>query len=246
MKASLIEAQNLSVAGDGGRMLLHSVSFSCVPGERVAVVGPNGAGKTTLAKTIAGLTPRYQGSLSVAGYGEIRTILPEKLTRIVSYVPQRVDALPYFTVREFLDLSRNGTGPESLSASVSDLLDRRLPQLSGGELQRVLLTGAIAQGAQLIVLDEPTASLDPKGRGEVESLLMDSVTRKQVASVLVTHDISLAVRCSDRVVILKEGTIVADLPVASPDLVSTLQAAYDCRFERLTVDDGKRLMIVPA
>ncbi len=245
MTPSLIEAQNLSIVGDGGGILLHSVSFSCAPGERIAVVGPNGAGKTTLAKAIAGLTPRYQGSLSIAGYGEIRSILPERLSRIVSYVPQRVEALPYFTVREFLEMSRNGAGSESFCSSVSELLERRLPQLSGGELQRVLLTGALAQGARLIVLDEPTASLDPRGRGEVETLLMESVTRMQVATVLVTHDISLAARCSERVVILKEGSIVGDLSVASPDLVPTLQAAYGCRFERLTVDDGKRLLIVP-
>jgi ABC-type cobalamin/Fe3+-siderophores transport system ATPase subunit len=229
MQSPLIEAQNLGVVGSDGQMLLHAICFSCAPRERIAVVGPNGAGKTTLARTITGLSPQYHGSLCVGETGEIRSIAPAALSRIVSYVPQRVDSLPYFSVEEFIQLSGGGSGFEELRDSLSPLYKRKLPQLSGGELQRVLLAGAIVQGAQLIVLDEPTASLDPRGRGEVRELLMNTLQQMNIACVLVTHDISLAVHCCERVIVMKGGRILADLAANSSELTATLEAAYECR-----------------
>jgi ABC-type cobalamin/Fe3+-siderophores transport system ATPase subunit len=120
-----------------------------------------------------------------------------------------------------------------------------LPDLSGGELQRVLLAGAIAQGALLIVLDEPTASLDPKGRGEVEQALRRDGYGADLSCILVTHDISLAVRTCDRILVMKDGKIVWSGGVTELGLLPALEVAYGCVFSRMTPDDGTETFIVP-
>lgn len=200
----------------------------------MSVVGPNGAGKTTLLKVIAGLAKRYSGSVLV-DQREVRNEGPQWLSRTVGFVPQRLEHLPCFTVREFLELSGDAR-KEPVARLTDHLRTRRLPELSGGELQRVLLAGALAQGVRLLLLDEPTSNLDPTGRAEVEMLLSE-LKREDVTLLMVTHDISLALRCSERLMIMSHGAISWSGRGDDDAVVSELEKVYQCRFVRVEHED---------
>lgn len=243
MKIPLLQVSDIAARGFDGEELIQHINFSVGAAERVALVGPNGAGKTTCAKAVAGIRPYSSGSIQINGVHEVNRLLPRELSRLVSYVPQRVENLPYFTVEDFLTLSGDGELNAQAYSLVAHLGERYLPELSGGELQRVLIAGAITQGAHLLVLDEPTASLDPRGRREVEELLRASASKEVSSEVkslpamlLITHDISLAVRVCARVLIMKQGRIVWDGSSQDPQMIAQLEDAYGCAFKRLSSD----------
>ncbi len=225
----------------GNHQLLQSLSFVLQSGEPVCVVGPNGAGKTTLLKVVAGLSRGYSGSVLLQ-QREVRDERPDRLAHIVGFVPQRLEHLPCFSVAEFLELSGNAR-KEAVTRLTDHVRNRYLPELSGGELQRVLLAGALAQGVRLLLLDEPTSNLDPTGRAEVE-VLLDELAQEDVTLMMVTHDISLAVRCSTRLVIMSQGSISWSGGVNDEALVSELGKAYRCRFLRVEHHDLQRPLIV--
>ena len=181
----------------GERALLRDITLAITAGEKVALVGANGAGKSSLLRVIAGLLPRYSGSVKIEGR-EVNVLSPRERFRLVSLVLQRLPFVPRFTVQEFLELSEHSDS-KALGATVTGLLDRYLCDLSGGELQRVVLMSAVAQGAKLVLLDEPTAHLDPTGRGEVERILQRYHHQKSISYLLVTHDITLATRLAERI-----------------------------------------------
>jgi ABC-type cobalamin/Fe3+-siderophores transport system ATPase subunit len=234
----LLKVSALSVTQKGAQ-LLRDVSLSLCAGECLAVVGPNGAGKTTLLRAVAGLLSPSAGSVSIDGE-EASRMTPERRMQMVGLVPQRLAHIPPFTVREFLELSGLARGEESLSL-VKHLEDRLLPELSGGELQRALIAGAVAQGATLLLLDEPTASLDPVGRKQVEEVLCACRESMKVSYIMVTHDVSLAARAADSVAIMRDGAIAwIGLP-QEPELVRQLSDAYGCHFVRL----GHECLSVP-
>lgn len=225
------------------RVMLSGLDCSLNFGECLSVVGPNGAGKTTLLRVLCGLYRSYQGSARIANR-EVKGERVDDLARMVSLVPQRMEFLPGFTVGEFIELS--GAGHQGCIAGlIGDLEQRLLPELSGGELQRVIIAGAVAQGVKLLLLDEPTANLDPAGRSEVERVLRLCREELGVSYILVTHDISLALRCCSRMVIMANGA--ATWQGASDDrgIVERLESAYSCGFARL--DGGSKLgsVVVP-
>lgn len=230
MTQPLLALRNVSF-NVGGRALLRDINFTIDAGEKVALVGANGAGKSTLLKVIAGLLPRYAGSVRVEGR-EVREISARERSAMVSFVPQRLPFVPRFTVREFLELS-GVTDLGVVDPTVVRLADRNLPDLSGGELQRVVVVGAIAQRARLVLLDEPTAHLDPNGRGEVEGIVQRYHHEQSVSYLLVTHDISLATRLADRIIIVRQGSILWDGRVSDAELPTLLERAYESRFTRV-------------
>lgn len=223
-----LQAVSLSI---WSRPILRDVNLSVRHGEKVAVVGPNGAGKSSMLKTIAGLYRSYEGSVLVDG-AEVRDVAPKTLSHLVSLVPQRLEFLPRFRVREFFEMSglvdMGGVDP-----ALPPLLERYLPDLSGGELQRVVLAGAVAQGARLLLLDEPTAHLDPTGRSEVERVIAEYHERENISYLLVTHDVSLAARAAERVIVMKEGRVMWDGPTNDSTLTDILEQAYGCSFSRV-------------
>lgn len=226
-----------------GRSLLQGIDLTISRGEKVAVVGANGAGKSSLLKVIGGLYPGYSGSVKLEGR-EVKGIPPRERARLVSMVPQRLPFVPRFTAREFLELSGVSEVNE-LDPTVRDLLDRYLPDLSGGELQRIVVVGAVAQGAKLVLLDEPTAHLDPTGRSEVERILRRYHHERSVSYVLVTHDISLATRLAERVVMVRQGMIAWDGSVSDPTLPCMLEAVYGCSFTKFEHPLTGESLIVP-
>jgi iron complex transport system ATP-binding protein len=223
-----LQAVSLSIVA---QPILRELNLSISHGEKVAVVGANGSGKSSMLKTISGLYRFYTGSVLVDGR-EVHDVEPKTLSLLVSLVPQRLEFLPRFRVCEFFEMSGlvDLTG---IDPALPPLLERYLPDLSGGELQRVVLAGAVAQGARLLLLDEPTAHLDPTGRSEVERVINDYHKRENISYILVTHDVSLAVRAAERMVVMKEGRVMWDGSTEDSALTDILEQAYGCSFSRV-------------
>ncbi len=220
MTAPIIEVDGLTF-GYGPHAVLHEVSFTVHPGEHLAIIGPNGAGKSTLLKCLDRLVEGFRGTLRVQGR-DLSTYSQRELARVVSYVPQGEGRDFPFTCREFVAMGRyphlspfTVRRPEDeqavddalARAGLMPMAERRMDTLSGGERQRLLIAAAMAQGAALLLLDEPTTFLDPKHRQEVEQLLSLLNHESGVTLVAVTHDLNRAVRSADRVLVLKEGRV---------------------------------------
>lgn len=197
-----IEVDNLSVAFDG-RAVLQNIRLRVPHGQLVALIGPNGSGKTTLLRALLGLEKRASGRVQLLGEANVKRALPR-----VGYVPQRLalDRSFILSVREFLALrlrstrnwfwlshARIDTAIRSVlvEIGVGTLLNRPLAQLSGGQLQRVLIGFALLGGPDLLLLDEPTAGVDTPGEQTFYELIAEIQKRHHLTVVLVSHDLSM-------------------------------------------------------
>ena len=206
----------------GGRTTVDSVNISVMAGELVAVIGPNGAGKSTLVGLLAGdLRPAW-GRASVAGHETRRARSPE-MARARAVMPQHGEVRFPFTVYEVVMMGRHphqgrwGT-PSARDrqvvedamrqAEVWDLRDRVYRTLSGGEQRRTALARAFAQDTKVMLLDEPTSSLDIRHR-ELVMALCRRKAGEGCAILAVLHDLNLAASYADRIIAMKEGRVAA-------------------------------------
>jgi iron complex transport system ATP-binding protein len=210
----------------GAPPVLDAVDLEIGGGQLVCLLGPNGAGKTTLLRLVGGLVAPTRGQLRVLGCDPAREPR-RRLARRLSYTPQSYRlAFPY-RVSEVVLMGRyahQGGSPFGLEreadldaaaeamerCDVLALAGRRFDELSGGEQRRVLLAQAFCQGAQLLLLDEPTASLDPAHALALFAALAAERDRRGATALIVTHDVNLAARTADRVLLLSRGRIAAD------------------------------------
>jgi len=210
-------------AGYGPRAVLRAVDLTLEPGRLIALAGPNGAGKSTLLRALAGLIRPTAGAVTLDGV-DIATLSRAALAARVAVVPQTFDTLFPFTVREIVALGRTArlglfARPSPADAAAVEraiveqdlgaLVDRRLDALSGGERQRVVLAMALAQEADVLLLDEPTAHLDPAHQIGIIRRVTLLARSRGVVVLAVLHDLNLAA-LADRVVVLDAGRIVAD------------------------------------
>ncbi len=212
----LVEIRDLTVRR-GGEAVLDDVSLDVAPGSIHALIGPNGGGKTTLLTSLLGLAD-FAGSIRLHWRGSGR----------IGYVPQgfRGERTLPLTVADFLALTRQrrpvalGIG-RAARERIAGLLDRvglagferrPLGGLSGGEFQRVLLAHALDPAPELLVLDEPTASLDPESDRRVEALLAGLKAASGVTVLLVTHDHAQVRRIADRATILNRRVVREGAP----------------------------------
>jgi iron complex transport system ATP-binding protein len=220
----ILGARNLAVLYHGTRArALDDVSVELEPRRLVAVVGPNGSGKTTLVRALLGHLPLEHGSARLDGkaVGEWRRA---QLAKVVGVVAQREEVVFPLTVAQTVMLGRyphlgplapigfhdrEATIKALRRCDIETLAQRRVDTLSGGEWQRVRIARALAQQPRILVLDEPTSSLDVRHRMEVFELVRTLVA-DGLAGLVVTHDLNLAARFADRVVLLNEGKVVAD------------------------------------
>ena len=222
----LLAAQGLSVAL-GGRAVLRDISLALSSRHLVALVGPNGAGKTTLLRALAGLLPS-QGEIHVGGDALSSLHLGERARRL-AYLPQGHLMHWPLPARDIVALGRTphgATDPARLTPAdaeavtramqetdVVDLGGRLVTELSGGERSRVALARVLAVEAPVVLADEPTSSLDPRYQIEVMKKLRNAADGG-VLVIVVTHDLGLAARFSDTVLVLSEGRLVAQGPPA--------------------------------
>lgn len=199
-----------------GRLILDRISLQVAAGEMVGLVGPNGAGKTALMRLAVGLDQPSGGEILLDGepLGKIR---PRDRARRMAFLPQQAEAAWPIMVRDAVCLGRLPHGDrkeapvEAALAAVGMMAhaDRSLTQLSGGERALVLLARALAVEAGLLLLDEPTANLDPAHQLQVMEILKRRADQGD-AVVVVMHDLALAARCCDRLLVLHQGRLAAE------------------------------------
>lgn len=233
----MLEVDRLSVEL-GGRRVLDDVGFVLGKGSWLGVVGPNGAGKSTLLRAIAGLVG-YEGEIRI---GERRAVDASRreAARLVAFVPQRPVIPPAMTITDYVLLGRSAhhslLGPDTprdrrvvaavlRRLALEELAGRPIGQVSGGEAQRAVLARALAQEAPVLVLDEPTSSLD-LGNGQLVLELADSLRREHGLTVVsAIHDLTTAAQYSDRLLLLSEGRAARCGPPAEV-LTSSSVAEY--------------------
>lgn len=206
---------------DGGRWLVRELDLQVDPGTIVAVLGPSGAGKTTLLRAVAGLEAATEGTIELEGRA-VSQWSPRDRARRIAWLPQRSDPWVELAAREVVALGRTPLLGAFATLAASDhaavatalaatgttaLADRRVSTLSGGERQRVMLARMVASGAGLLVLDEPTASLDVGHALRVMQTCAD-LAKSGTTIVFATHEVDLADRFAQTVVCLGETAVV--------------------------------------
>ena len=243
-----IQVNDLSLAY-GTETVLHRLYFTVTAGEFFLVIGPNGSGKSSLIRLLAGLLPPSAGEIAIFGRQQPWPNRRE-FARRVALLPQQIPAEFPFKVAETVLMGRSphlrpwefeGEGDRRLAAEamaftgVDHLAGRRLDQLSGGERQRVFIAQALCRQPRLLLLDEPTAALDPAHQIMILDLL-DRLRREQgVTVVMVSHDLNLAAMYGDRLLLLDQGRLAGLGPPATVLNRERLEKCYRCA---LLVDEN--------
>lgn len=215
----------IKIAGVGFRYdaepVLDSVDFTVSSGEMLGIVGPNGSGKSTLLQVMSKTLPPTAGAVLIAGES-IGQIPRRRLARMMAVIRQHETVAFDFTVRDTVLMGRHpylqrfsGESPADIAAAeaamdlagIKHLADRSLSRMSGGERQRVALARALAQDTQILLLDEPTSSLDIKYQVEVLSILRKLAAGGRTIAI-VLHELNLASQYCDRLLLLSAGRIV--------------------------------------
>ena len=237
-----IEATGVRLAY-GAREVLQGIDLRVRAGERVCLVGPNGAGKTSLLRCLTGVVRPTGGVVRLDGV-PVAESGRSTLARLVAVVPAQVE-LPFsMRVEDVVALGRiphenplTGPGPDDRAAvegalaraGIEHLRNRDARELSMGERQLVLIGLALAQGGRLIILDEPTVHLDLRHQVAVLSLLTDLAERDGITVIAVLHDLAMAARFFERMVLLDDGAVVADGPpaeVLTPERISGVYGVH--------------------
>ncbi len=243
--ALLVEGLSFSV---GGVPILRDISVRIGAGERWSIVGPNGAGKSTLLQCLMRIHTRWTGAVHLAGR-PLAAYSQRALARRVAYVPQPggEQRLP-FTVRDFVAMGRYpyagafGTAHASDQAAIDGALERTgttplaariIDSLSGGERQKVFIAAALAQGADILLLDEPTAFLDYRHQAEVATLLHALNEDCGATVVSVTHDVNAARLSGGRVLALRAGAVAWQGGAAGLMDATRLEAIFGASFRFL-------------
>ena len=258
MKGALIEIEGYSFEVDG-KEILKDISLSVREGEYVSIVGPNGAGKTTMLKCLIRILRGGTGSIKVDGR-PLEAYTQRELANLMSYVPQADGRALPFTVHEFVTMARypylspfssiTKDDEEAVSRALaltgtSEFSERALATLSGGERQKVFIAAALAQGARILLLDEPTTFLDYRHQSEIQGILKRLNREYGVTIVAVTHDINNAVLWGERILALKGGIMAYCGPAAGIMNNTILEDLYGKSFQFSEHPRTRRLFVVP-
>jgi iron complex transport system ATP-binding protein len=257
-----LELTDVAVAR-GGRTIIDDISLAFPPGQLTILLGPNGAGKSTVVKAASGEWPLARGTILVNGR-DMRSMKPLELARIRAVVPQATVLSSPFTALEVVQLGVTvpgfglATDPTAGLAALAEVglegFEHRLyTELSGGERQRVHIARAFSQLASapgtvpedtLLLLDEPTSSLDPSHQVLVLEALRDQASLGRTV-IAVMHDLNLASAWADHIVMMRDGRLIAS--GSSNDLFrdEILSSVYSCRMRSNMVPQDGRAFVLP-
>jgi len=225
MAAREVEFAQVSFTAPGGHRILRDVSLRVAAGTTTALLGRSGSGKTTQLRTVNGLV-RPTGGRVLVGGGDVAALDEAGLSglrRGVGYVIQETGLFPHMTLERNVGIALElaGTDKGETAALCAEMLAlvgldvgmaSRYPwQLSGGQRQRAGLARALAAEPSVLLMDEPFGALDPITRAEMQTMLRPLLKRLGVTTILVTHDLDEALYLADRVVLLEQGSIVAEM-----------------------------------
>jgi len=239
--------------------ILHSLNLRIYKGDYLSIIGPNGSGKTTLIKCLIRINEAPEKKLFFNNI-PIEKFSQKKLASLISYVPQVTEQSFSFTANEFLMLARyphlsrftSVTSKDKIAVAEAlditestNLADRQMNTLSGGEKQMVFIASAFAQGGKVILLDEPATFLDPKHEQKIYEILKTIHNQTNKTIVTVTHNINSAILYSDKIALLKDGQI--DFYGESDKITedNTLEKAYDKKFTFIKHPNSKKSIILP-
>ncbi len=243
----ILDVRHISVHYNG-RVALDDITFHLHEGERIAVVGPNGAGKSTLFKVIAGVLPPETGEVNISGSRPREHVC-------IAYIPQRsqVDWNFPVSVADVVMMGRSAklgllNWPRKRdwqyvrgaleTVELSDLAARQISELSGGQQQRMFIARALAQEAELMLMDEPLSGLDTPAQESLLNLL-DTLRHQNVTVIVATHDLDQAARHFDRIMLLNHRIIAFDIPQNVMHTDHLLQAYGG----RLKIDPGGTMLV---
>jgi iron complex transport system ATP-binding protein len=254
--SSILEVENLSF-GYHDRMVLNGVSFSVKRGEVCGLLGPNGCGKTTLLKCINRILHARSGSIRIHGR-DVSGLSRNEIASIVAVVPQDLHVIFSFTVLEMVLMG--GTVRYGFSGipqkkdymraceileelHISGLADRRYNELSGGEKQVVLIARALFQGAEIMLLDEPTSHLDFKRQHMTMEMIKRISVEKGLTTLITLHDPNTAGRYCHRLVMLNRGCVCHQGPRDSIFHAGSLESVYDMKINVERTDTGSDYVV---
>jgi iron complex transport system ATP-binding protein len=260
MSVPLLEADGVSFAYErGGRSVLDGVSLRVDRGSIVGLLGPNGSGKSTLLKLLAGTLVPASGRVATEGV-EVRALTRRDLARRIAVVPQETHSTFDFSALDIVMMGRYPhlgpfalEGPADLAIArdalaatgTLDLEGRRFMTLSGGEKQRIVIASALAQASDVLLLDEPTASLDLGYQFEIAALLLRLNRERATTMVVSTHDLNLAASLCAEIVLLKAGRVVARGPTEGVLTPANIRTLYGIDAEITYHERAGHLTVVP-
>jgi iron complex transport system ATP-binding protein len=234
--------------------ILEDINIKLGSSEILSLVGPNGSGKTTLIKCIDGIL-KPEGSIFL-GEQEIKTMSRLDIARYLGYVPQSTSGSLTATVFDTILMGRRpyiswGVGESDVEKvlemmellGIEDFAMRDFSELSGGERQKVLVARALCQDPKVILLDEPTSNLDLKHQLEVMEMISFFVKKKDISAIMAIHDLNLASRYADKMVMLKKGRIHAAGDPVSLLTTENIRSVYEV--EAVVKNNNGRSYIVP-
>jgi iron complex transport system ATP-binding protein len=243
-----------------GPSVLDGISLEIGTGDRVAILGPNGAGKTTLLRLLSGVRSPSRGSIALDGR-PLHAVPRAELARRIAVVPQELTIPFAFTAREIVELGRTPhlgllRGFRSADRRAVDeamrltgtagLAGRIVHELSGGERQRVIIAMALAQEPEILLLDEPTHLLDIARQAEILDLILELNLTRGLTVVAAIHDLNLAGRYFNRLLLLYQGTVLAEGPPEAVLRADIVQKAYGGPVEVVNLDHGRPPIVLPA
>jgi iron complex transport system ATP-binding protein len=259
MSEKILTIHNLVYSYNQKEKVIKDISLEVLSGEFVGIIGPNGAGKSTLIKLAGGLLQSSADQILIQTRS-MESFTKKQLARLIGYVPQEIEMPFSFSVRQVVEMGRypflSGLLHEDKSLEqevdramaamdLHPLADREFYALSGGEKQRTIIASVLAQQANILLLDEPTSSLDLKHQQGIYRTLKRLTEEEKKTILIVTHDINLAAQFCNRLILMDKGAIKAD---GSPDKVLQFQLIQKVYGVKVYIDVNpltKSIYIIP-
>lgn len=232
----MVKVENITYTyNEANGYVLDDVSFNIKPGQCMAILGSNGAGKSTLLKCIDHIYPLKKGNVKIDGE-DIFKMSNRMIAQNIAYVSQNA----YMEDMKVFDVIMLGRKPyikwdttQEDRQIVRDIIEqmgledyvlRNVSELSGGEMQKIMMARALAQQPKLLLLDEPTSNLDPKNQHEVLQVICDIARRQNISVAIIIHDLNLAIRYCDKFLFLKESKVYSfgGRESITPDVIRTV------------------------